>query len=35
VLIQLKQVTAKPLREALTDGWLSCAPTRLAEQFLN
>jgi hypothetical protein len=34
VLIQLKKVTKRALREALTDGWLACAPPRLAEQFL-
>jgi hypothetical protein len=34
VLIQLKKVTKRPLREALTDGWLACAPPRLVEQFL-
>lgn len=34
ILIQLKKVTAKPLREALTDGWLTCAPVRLTEAFL-
>jgi hypothetical protein len=34
VLIQLKKVTKRPVREALTDGWLACAPPRLVEQFL-
>jgi len=34
VLIQLKKVTKRALREALLDGWLACAPPRLAEQFL-
>ena len=34
VLIQLKKVTKKALREALVDGWLACAPPSLAEQFL-
>jgi hypothetical protein len=34
VLVQLKKVTKRPLREALTDGWLACAPPRLAEEFL-
>jgi hypothetical protein len=24
-----------PLREAMTDGWLACAPPRLADQFVN
>ncbi len=34
VLIQLKNVTKKALRDALVDGWLACAPPNLAEQFL-
>jgi len=34
VLIQLEKVTKRALREALTDGWLACAPPNLAEQFL-
>ena len=34
VLIQLKVVTKKALREAITDGWLACAPTTLANQYL-
>jgi hypothetical protein len=34
VLVQLKKVTKRPLREALTDGWLACAPPRLAKEFL-
>lgn len=34
VLIQLRQVSAKALREAITDGWLACAPRGLAEQYL-
>jgi hypothetical protein len=33
VLIQLKKVTKRALREALTDGWLACAPPRLTKQF--
>ena len=35
VLIQLRKVSALALREALTDGWLACAPPALASQFLN
>jgi hypothetical protein len=35
VLIQLPQAAVKPLREALTDGWLACAPPRLANAHLN
>ena len=34
VLIQLTKATKRPVREALTDGWLACAPPRLVEQFL-
>ena len=34
VLIQLKKVRKKALREALTDGWLACAPPKLAAEFL-
>lgn len=26
VLIQLRKVSAKALRDAITDGWLACAP---------
>jgi hypothetical protein len=33
VLVQLSKVTKKALREALIDGWQSCAPRELAEQF--
>ena len=34
VLIQLRKVPGKALRDALTDGWLACAPPRLADQYL-
>ncbi len=34
VLIQLKGVSKKALRDAITDGWLACAPPQLAEEFL-
>jgi hypothetical protein len=34
VLIQLKNVSRAALREAITDGWLACAPTRLVDQYL-
>jgi hypothetical protein len=34
VLIQLKKVGKRPLREALTDGWLACAPPSLVNEFL-
>ena len=35
VLIQLPKVSAPALRDAVTDGWLACAPPALARQFLN
>jgi len=34
VLIQLRRASAKELREAMTDGWLACAPPKLAAQYL-
>jgi hypothetical protein len=34
VLIQLKTVTKKALREAIIDAWLACAPPRLAKEYL-
>jgi hypothetical protein len=34
VLIQLRKVSGKALREAITDGWLACAPPNLANQYL-
>jgi hypothetical protein len=34
VLIQLKKVQRKALREAIVDGWLACAPTQLADRYL-
>lgn len=34
VLIQLKRVTKRPLRAAIVDGWLACAPPALAEEHL-
>ena len=34
VLIQLKVVTKRPLREAIVDGWLACAPDKLADAYL-
>ena len=33
VLIQLPKVSARALRDALTDGWLACAPAALARQL--
>ena len=35
VLIQLKAVTKRALREAITDGWLACAPASLAKEYIN
>ncbi len=35
VLVQLRKVSGKALRDALTDGWLACAPPGLADQHLN
>jgi len=34
VLIQLKVVTKRALREAIIDGWLSRAPARLATEYI-
>jgi hypothetical protein len=34
VLIKLPRVALKALREAITDGWLACAPADAAERFL-
>jgi hypothetical protein len=34
VLIHLKKVTKRALREALLDGWLAVAPPAVAEQYL-
>ncbi len=34
VLIQLKKVGKRALREAIIDGWLACAPPRLANEYL-
>jgi hypothetical protein len=34
VLIQLPDVTAQALRDAITDGWLACAPPKLAQAYL-
>jgi hypothetical protein len=34
VLIQLRKVSMKALREAIVDGWLACAPTNLTDRFL-
>jgi hypothetical protein len=34
VLVQMRKVSARDLREALTDGWLACAPPQLAAGFI-
>jgi hypothetical protein len=34
VLVQLQAVTRKPLREAIEDAWLACAPERLTSTWL-
>jgi hypothetical protein len=34
VLIRLSRASAAELSEAVTDGWLACAPSGLAEQYL-
>jgi hypothetical protein len=33
VLIQLDLVTRQALKEAITDGWLACAPRALADRY--
>ena len=34
VLIQLGKVTKRALRDAIVDGWLACAPAKLAEEYM-
>src|SRR3954463_12434322 len=34
VLIELKAVTKRAVREAILDGWLACAPTTLGQRYL-
>ena len=34
ILIQLRKVSRSALREALIDGWLACAPPKLASDFI-
>ena len=34
VLIHLKKVGKRALREAILDGWLACAPPALAERYV-
>jgi hypothetical protein len=35
VLIHMKKVGKRALREAIIDGWLACAPPNLADAYLN
>jgi hypothetical protein len=34
VLIELRSVTKRALREAIVDGWLACAPPNLAADYI-
>lgn len=34
ILIQMKNVTKRTLRNAMVDGWLACAPKHLATQYV-
>jgi len=34
VLIQLNTITKRALREAILDGWLACAPPKLADEYM-
>jgi hypothetical protein len=34
VLVQLRTVSKAALKETIVDGWLACAPERLATEFL-
>jgi hypothetical protein len=35
ILVHLKKVTGKALREALLDGWLACAPPALTDAYVD
>jgi|SRR5690349_14015269 hypothetical protein len=35
VLIELRLIGRRPLKELLVDGWLACAPPALAESYLH
>ncbi len=35
VLVQLKNAPKRALREAIVDGWLTCAPADLTDRYLN
>jgi hypothetical protein len=34
VLVQLKRVKKRALKEAILDGWLACAPSRLTDRYV-
>ncbi len=34
ILIQLKTVTKRRLKDAIVDGWLACAPSKLAAEYV-
>jgi hypothetical protein len=34
ILVQMRKVTKRALRDAITEGWLACAPDDLAERLL-
>lgn len=34
VLVHLKAVAKRPLREAIADAWLACAPSALADEYV-
>jgi hypothetical protein len=34
VLVQLRKVTKRALREAIIDGWLACAPHALGDEYI-
>ncbi|HEX7276421.1 MAG TPA: MmcQ/YjbR family DNA-binding protein [Acidimicrobiales bacterium] len=34
VLVELRAVTPRPLRAAIVDAWLACAPPRLADEYV-
>ncbi|MGN6679730.1 MAG: MmcQ/YjbR family DNA-binding protein [Streptosporangiaceae bacterium] len=35
ILIKLPEASAAELREAITDGWLACAPAKLTARFMH
>jgi hypothetical protein len=35
VLVQMNRVTKRTLRETVVDGWLACAPSNVADQYLH